>query len=214
MIVHIAKHELRRYLRDGRSRTLLIAVLLTLIASLVLSFRDYQLSLKQYAENLEQVRVNWEQQSEKDPHDAAHDGTYVIKPLHPMAMIDKGIQPYSGQVVHLGAHQRKQSTLNEAKDQSGVFRFGELTPGFVLTYVIPLLLIFLGFNSFTEEKEKQTLRLLLVQGASRKELALGKWLALFIQMIVLWLLLFVTTLIGTLLLVDNVQLLCFISNPK
>ena len=120
-------------------------------------------------------------------------------------MIDKGIQPFSGKVVHLGAHQRKQSTLNEAKDQSGVFRFGELTPGFALIYVIPLLLIFLGFDAFTEEKENQTLRLLLVQGATRRQLAQGKWLALFIQMIVLWLFLFAAAFIGTLLLADEVQ---------
>ena len=196
MITDIVCHELRKYFRDGRSRTLFVAVLVTVIASLVLSFRDYQLASLQYQQNLEQVRVNWEQQSEKDPHDAAHDGTYVIRPLHPLAMIDKGIQPFSGKVVHLGAHQRRQSTLNEAKDQSGVFRFGELTPGFVLIYVIPLLLIFLGFDAFTQEKERQTLRLLLVQGATKRQLAFGKWLALFIQMVVLWLLLFVTAIFG------------------
>lgn len=206
MIAHITKHELRRYLRDGRSRNLLLAVFVALVASLVLSLRDYQLTSLQYDQNLEQARVNWEQQSEKDPHDAAHDGTYVIKPLHPLAIIDKGIQPFSGKVVHLGAHERKQSTLNEAKDQSGVFRFGELTPGFMLTYVIPLLLIFLGFNAFTEENEKQTLRLLLVQGATRRDLALGKWLALFVQTLVLWLLLFTVTLVVTFSFGDQVRL--------
>ncbi len=206
MIAHITKHELTRYLRDGRSRTLLLVVFVALVASLVLSLRDYQLTSLQYEQNLEQVRVNWEQQSEKDPHDAAHDGTYVIKPLHPLAIIDKGIQPFSGKVVHLGAHERKQSTLNEAKDQSGVFRFGELTPGFILTYVIPLLLIFLGFNAFTEENEKQTLRLLLVQGATRRELALGKWLALFVQMLALWFLLFTVTLVVTFFFADQVRL--------
>ncbi len=197
MIGHVAQHELRRQFRDGRIRTLLIVVTLMLIASLVLSLRDYQLASNQYQKNLSQARKNWESQSTKDPHDAAHDGTYVIKPLYPLAMIDKGIKQFSGQVVHLGAHERKQSTLNEAKDHSGLFRFGELTPSFILTYVIPLLLIFLGYNAFTEEKEKQTIRLLLVQGALLSQLALGKWLALFLQMIGLWCLLFVAAAISS-----------------
>ena len=204
MVGHIATHELRRYLRDGRSRALLITVFLLLVVSVVLSIRDYQLASRQYESNLEQARLNWESQSEKDPHDAAHDGTYVIKPLFPLAIVDKGIQQFSGRVVHLGAHQRKQSALNEAKDHSGIFRFGELTPGFILTYVFPLLLIFLGYNAFTEEKEKQTIRLLLVQGVSLQQLAVGKWLALLVQMIVLWVLLFAMAAIGSLIIDSSV----------
>ncbi len=191
-VIHIASYELKRYFRDGRARSLVIAVVFMLMASMLLSVRDYQLSFEAYQNNLQQVRLNWEQQSEKDPHDAAHDGTYVIKPLFPLAIIDKGIQQFSGSVVHLGAHQRKQSTLNEAKDHSGIFRFGEFTPAFMLNYVFPLLLIFLGYNAFTSEKENQTIRLLLVQGVPLSQIALGKWLALFLQMIVLWMILFGT----------------------
>ena len=206
MISHVAKHEIRRYLRDGRSRALLLAVLVMLVASLAFSFRNYQLASHQYEQNQKQLRANWEQQSQKDPHDAAHDGTYVIKPLHPLSVIDRGIQPYTGKVVHLGAHQRKQSTLNEAKDHAGAFRFGELTPSFLVTYLIPLLLVLLGFSAFTEENEKRTLRLLLVQGVTRRELALGKWLALFMQAAVLWLVVFLATLLVSLILDDQTMI--------
>ena len=167
-----------------------------LISAVILSLRDFKLAFQEYEINLEQVRVNWEQQSEKDPHDAAHDGTYVIKPIHPLSIVDRGIKPFTGKVVHLGAHERKQSTLNDAKDRSGIFRFGELTPGFLMTYVFPLLFIFLGFNAFTEEKEKQTLRLLLVQGATGRDLAVGKWLALFVQVLMLWFLMFAALWVG------------------
>lgn len=145
-----------------------------IIFSLILSFREYQLSFDQYQDNLLQSRLNWESQTEKDPHDAAHDGTYVIKPIYPLAMLDRGIQPYTGQVVHLGAHKRNQSSLNQSKDLANMFRFGELTPGFMLLYIFPLLLIFLGFNTFTEEKERKTIRLLLIQGVSLRQLAIGK----------------------------------------
>ncbi len=186
MIVFIAKFELLRYSRDGHARLLVICTTLMLLASMVLSIRDYSLSQDQYQENLLQSRLNWESQAEKDPHDAAHDGTYAIEPIYPLAMLDKGIQQYTGQVIHLGAHERKQSTLNQAKDHSGLFRFGELTPNFVLLYLFPILLIFLGYNTFTEEKEAQTIRLLLAQGATTTQLALGKWVALLILMMLLF----------------------------
>ncbi|MEM6734616.1 MAG: DUF3526 domain-containing protein [Bacteroidota bacterium] len=179
MIIRILQHELRRFLRNGRASMLFASVLMLSISSIILSYQDYQLTYEQYYENVRQARIHWETQAEKDPHDAAHDGTYVIKPIHPLAIFDKGIQPYTGRVVHLGAHKRNQSTINESKDRSGMVRFGELTPNFVLVYIFPLLLIFLGYNVFTEEKEKQTIRLLLVQGVTLQQLSIGKWLALF-----------------------------------
>ncbi|MEM6845707.1 MAG: DUF3526 domain-containing protein [Bacteroidota bacterium] len=186
MILRILQHELLSYRRKGSVRVLLMSVLLLSVSSVVLSYRDYQLANEQYLENVLQARINWENQAEKDPHDAAHDGTYVIKPIYPLVILDKGIQPYAGQVVHLGAHKRNQSTVNESKDRSGMFRFGELTPDFVLIYIFPLLLIFVGYNTFTEEKERQTIRLLLVQGTTLQKLSIGKWLALFVQMLVLF----------------------------
>ena len=182
MILQIAKHELLKHSRNGRSVLLLITTAALLLTSMTLSLRDYLLTNDHYEHNLLQSRLNWESQAEKDPHDAAHDGTYAIEPIHPLSMLDNGIQPFTGQVIHLGAHQRKQASLNQAKDHSGMFRFGELTPNLVLLYFFPLLLIFLGYNAFTEERERQTLRLLLTQGASMLRLTLGKWLALSILM--------------------------------
>lgn len=188
MIFFITRYELKKYYRDGQSRMLVSITAFLLLASMVLSVRDYTLAQDQYVENLKQARLNWESQTEKDPHDAAHDGTYVIKPLYPIALLDKGIHAFSGQVVHLGAHERKQSSLNQAKDHSGLFRFGELTPNFVLLYLFPILIIFLGYKTFTEEKESQTIRLILAQGGSGMQLALGKCLALVVLTLVLGLL--------------------------
>lgn len=186
MILHIAKHELSRSFRDGHTRLLFVLTILLLVAAMVLSVRDYQLAKEQYQENLVQSRLNWESQTEKDPHDAAHDGTYAIKPLHPLAMLDPGIKPYAGQVVHLGAHQRKQGSLNEAKDHSELFRFGQLTPKFMLLYIFPILLVFLGYQTVTNELERRTLSLLLAQGTTTRQLVLGKWLALTLKMLLLF----------------------------
>ena len=192
----VVKNEWRRSMRDGRSRSLFLAVLLMLIFSVALALREYKQIEQQYEENVRQSRLNWESQTAKDPHDAAHDGTYVIKPPHPLSIIDRGLQQFSGQVIHLGAHERKQSTLNEAKDHAGMFRFGSMAPNFVLLYVIPLLLIFLAHDSFTQERERQTLRLLFTQGVSATQLTLGKWLALFLQLMVLSLIFFLVVQVG------------------
>lgn len=196
MILEIAKHELTRQLRDGRSKTLMVAMGFILLIASILGFSDYNLIQDQYEANQYQVRENWLNQTQKDPDDAAHDGTYVIKPMHPFAMLDKGIQQYTGKVVHLGAHERKQSSISGAKDHTGMFRFGQLTPDFILQYLIPLLLIFLGYNAFTEERERQTLKLLFAQGVSGKKLALGKWLALTIQLGLLSMVFLIICLIG------------------
>jgi len=206
MIFRITKHELTRHYRDGRTKALVFVFLGISIIAILLSFSDYVSISKKYNDNLEQARRNWETQAEKDPHDAAHDGTYVIKPFHPFSMLDKGIQQFSGQVVHLGAHERKQSSLNEVKDNTGMFRFGQLTPNFILLYLFPLLLIFLGYNTFVEEKERKTLRLLLAQGVPLRKLITGKWLALILQMTFLLLLFILITGLGFGLLNDEYSL--------
>ena len=57
---------------------------------------------------------------------------------------------------------------------------------------MPLLIILLGFNSFTTEKESGTLQLILSQGASKRKLVLGKtigiWLALLLLLVPVFLL--------------------------
>ncbi len=193
MIGKIFRHELRSQLRNGRVKTLLLYTSLMWVLVLILGYRSYQSDQQQYNNSVNEVRSNWENQTEKDPHDAAHDGTYVVKPYHPLILFDKGIQEYSGQVVHLGAHQRKISSIKESKDRSGLFRFGELTINFTLVYIFPLLIIFVGYNAFTKEKESQTIRLLAAQGVSFTHLSVGKWLAVFFQII----LAFIPLMIGT-----------------
>ena len=186
MIFHVFKYELTKYLRSGQSLAFVFTVVLMLFAALFLSVREHRLLDASYQENLRQSRVNWESQAEKDPHDAAHDGTYIIKPSHPLAVIDRGVQKYAGQVIHLRAHERQQSSLSQVKDQTGIYRFGALSPSFVLLYIFPLLIIFLGYSTFAQEKEMQTLRLVKSLGASMRYIAAGKWLALMAQVALLF----------------------------
>jgi len=183
MIGYILKHELKSQFRNGRVKILLSLIVFIWILVLSIGYIDYMDAKKQYEDSVAEVRRNWENQPEKDPHDAAHDGTYVIKPHYPLTILDKGILPFSGQVIHLRAHQRQLSTFKESKDRSGLFRFGEMTISFTLIYLFPLLIIFLGYNAITSEREHQTIRLLAAQGVSFHHLCIGKWLAVFVQIL-------------------------------
>ena len=191
-VFQVFKYELTRYMRSGQSLTFVFSVALMLFASVFLSVREYGLLEASYQENLRQSRLNWESQAQKDPHDAAHDGTYVIKPSHPLVIMDRGVQKYAGQVIHLRAHERQQSSLSQVKDQTGIYRFGTLTPSFVLQYIFPLLIIFLGYGTFAREKETQTLRLVKSIGVSMRGVTAGKWLALMAQVILLFAVFMVT----------------------
>lgn len=49
-----------------------------------------------------------------------------------------------------------------------------MTPAFVMTYLLPLLIILIAFASLSGEKERGTLKLLLSQGVSKTSVVLGK----------------------------------------
>lgn len=72
-----------------------------------------------------------------------------------------------------------------AQDQTALSRFGDLTPDFILVFLIPLLIILLGFNSISRERESGTLRLLVSQGVKPITLVAGKWLGLFLPIVLL-----------------------------
>lgn len=58
-----------------------------------------------------------------------------------------------------------------------MIRFGELSAALVLKVLVPLLIIFLTFASYTRERESGTLKLLISQGVSFRTLTWGKILA-------------------------------------
>lgn len=172
--------ETKELLREGRVRISLIIVLLLLGVAVFISSRQYQNINEQYAAANSAERANWDNQGEKNPHSAAHYGTYAFKPKYPLSLLDQGVDKYTGTSIFLEAHARNEAQFSAAADQTGLARFGDLTPDFILLFIIPLLIILLGYNSFTKEREKGTLTLLKSQGISGWKWMLGKWSALFL----------------------------------
>ena len=180
MIWRIAVKEFKENIREGRFRVILIIVCGLLTLSAYLSYGYYVSVQQQHTQAKENARNIWVSQDEKNPHSAAHYGTYAFKPKYPLSLVDQGVDKYSGISIFLEAHKRNEAQYMAASDQTGLARFGELTPDFILLFIIPLLIILTGYNSFTKEEELGTLKLLKGQGIPLWKLAIGKWLGIFI----------------------------------
>jgi ABC-2 type transport system permease protein len=178
MLRLIAAKDLIEYLRDGR-------LYLAGGVVLVLLFTALGVGLERHAEvAAERVAAqgldydDWLAQPERHPHDAAHQGMHVFKPQSPLAILDPGIDPFVGSTVWLQAHRQSEIKFRPAQDATGLQRFGELSPAWVLQVLGPLLIIVLGFNAFAGEREQGTLRQTLSLGVSPVRLLWGKALAL------------------------------------
>ncbi|WP_411029640.1 ABC transporter permease [Spongiimicrobium sp. 3-5] len=180
MILKTLLKEIKELLREGRVRIAFLIVMLLLGVAVWISAKQYQNVNEQYAAAKTAERAIWDNQGEKNPHSAAHYGTYAFKPKYPLSLVDQGVDKYAGTSIFLEAHKRNEAQFSAAADQTGLARFGELTPDFILLFIIPLLIILLGYNSFTKEHEMGTLTLLKSQGISIWKWVLGKWAALFL----------------------------------
>jgi len=185
MIRKITFKEFTENLREGRFRTAVLIVLLLLLVAVWINFNYFTSVQQQHAEAKANARNIWESQDEKNPHSAAHYGTYAFKPKYPLSLIDQGVDKYSGISIFLEAHNRHEAQYMAAADQTGLARFGDLTPDFILLFILPLLIILTGYNAFTREREQGTLQLLKSQGLSAWKLALGKWGGIFLPILLI-----------------------------
>lgn len=193
MIRKTFSKEIKELMRDGRARLSILIVLSLLGAAIWVTTSHYKNVNQEYANAITSERKVWDNQGEKNPHSAAHFGTYAFKPKYPLSLIDKGVDKYVGSSIFLEAHKRNEAQFSAAADQTGLARFGDLTPDFVLLFIIPLLIILLGYNSFTKERETGTLTLVKSQGVSIWKWMIGKWLALFFPILIITSVLFILT---------------------
>lgn len=199
--------ELKELTRDGRFKIVIGISLILLVIATITGINQYQKNNQQYLKSIETEREVWETQGEKNPHSAAHYGTYAFKPKFALSLFDNGVTKYTGNSIFLEAHNRHEASFSEASDQTSLTRFGTLSVNFVLIYLFPLIIILIGYNSYTKEVEHNTLTLLKSQGVHPTKLALGKWIATFIPIFILTTIIFL--IIGIIL--SNLENLAFFS---
>lgn len=198
-LLHIVKKEIRVAFRERLIVFLAIIITVLLGISLFAGFVTYQ-QQKEIITNIQkEKREEWLNQGDKHPHIAAHYGTFAFKPKTVLSLFDFGLDAYTGTSVYLEAHHQHEFMFRPAQDHSSMIRFGELSSSLVLQVLLPLLIIFLAFSSYTKERESGTLKLLMSQGVSASVITWGKILAYCVILLVILLPFF----IGLVLIADS-----------
>lgn len=119
-------------------------------------------------------REDWLKNPDKNPHRMAHYGNFAFRKSTPLSVFEFGMEPFFGNAIFLEAHKQNTANFSEASFSNSLLRFGEISIAMVLQILLPLLIFFIGFNSVAYERENGTLKLILSQGISWKQLLIGK----------------------------------------
>jgi ABC-2 type transport system permease protein len=174
----IVQKELREVLRDGRMWVGAIAVAALLLVAMAFGLQQQATLSRESQVAQASADEHFVTQDEKNPHEAAHYGTTVFKPAGLLRFIDPGVEPFMGSSIRLVAHARTASEGAPAGDASASAPLGRLSAAAVLQLLVPLLVLVLGFATWTNERERGTLRLLLSIGTRPRTLFVGKLLGL------------------------------------
>ncbi len=169
-----------------------IAILLLYAAFSGVSYHDHN----HFREDHQHMaRESWEANPDKHPHRMAHFGTFAFRQKHPLSIFDFGMENYTGNAVFLEAHKQNTVNFSEAGFSTGLLRFGELSMAMILHTLLPLVIFFIGYAAVVSDRENGTLRILLTQGASWREILVGKSFGLFAVSMVFFLPFIITILV-------------------
>ena len=197
---HIIKNEWRSLTRNRALFGLSTGFIILLAVTILLGNWQIQKDTEQYTEAKNHLRTQWESIKEMSPHGAAHYGTYVFKPNTLLSSLDDGVNSITGKVLQVEGHVQNEIAYSEASQSQAISKFGKLKSALLLQYIIPLLLLFLAFQSINREKQSGRLKLLVLQGANVTKLPFAKAIAVSLYGIGLLLL---TVLVYTILNLDN-----------
>lgn len=180
----VARKEATELIRDGRLRlAVVLAVVLTAIAVAGgMVERGRAAAERQDAQQAERDR--WLAQGDVNPHAAAHYGTFVFRPVEPLAALDPGLLPFVGAAVFLEAHQQQLARYRPVDEATPLSRFRSLTVALCLQVLLPLLIVLLTYASVAGERERGTWRLLLAAGTTPAGLVVGKALGVAVPLVV------------------------------
>lgn len=178
MITLALRKELLSLVRDGRMAALLGAALLVMATVGAGSAWQLRQQAAERAAVEEATRRQWDTQGDKHPHRGAHFGLYALRVPGPLAGFEPGLMPFTGTAIWLEPHRRNPPRFSPVADELPGARLARLSPGWLATVLVPLLLLGITFASVTQERESGTLRMLHAQGFAARPLLLAKWLAL------------------------------------
>ncbi len=181
----LLKNEWLGMLRSKTFLALMVFFVLIIAGTTYLGVFDAHLQHLQATDAQQHVRKQWESMGPSNPHNAAHYGSYVFKPVTPLTALDEGVNETVGKVLQLEAHAQNEMVYSAQSQSLLQSYFGKLRPSLVLQVIVPLLIIFLAFHSMSAEREQGRIRLLLVQGLSIRQLLFVKTLGIWLLAILL-----------------------------
>jgi ABC-2 type transport system permease protein len=125
------------------------------------------------------IRKSWENNPDKHPHRMAHYGSFALRYKHPLSIFDAGMENYTGNAMFLEAHKQNSILYSEASFSTGMVRLGEISMAMLLQIVLPIIVFFIGYHAIASDRENGTLKILLSQGASCKQILVGRTMGLF-----------------------------------
>lgn len=173
----IIRLELIQLWRDNTFKvlgTLLMALTVYTIAS---SSSSYEHAHAGHRELTDTARNKMLNQKPTSAHMAGHYGHIAFKPATFLQAIDPGVTTFTGTTVKIEAHRQNEDVFSPAASQSSLVRFGELSFSLLLQVVVPLLILFTCYRSVVSDRLNGTLKLLLCQGTSMRNLITGKIMA-------------------------------------
>jgi len=184
-MIQIIKNEWRFLIRSHIFLGISIAFFLILLLSVFLGNFQTNKQEQTYQNAKDHVRQQWVSIDEMNPHSAAHYGTYIFKPSNLMSSLDEGVSSITGNVIRVEGHVQNEIVHSEASQMQTVSRFGKLKPSLLLQYIVPLLLVFLAFNSVSNEKLSGRLKLLVLQGSKPIQIMLSKTMSVWLYGVML-----------------------------
>lgn len=177
-IIIIAKSTWKAAFANKATLSLTLLLGVTLFLATYVGWQNFKMQQEQRLHYKELVRQLWLDKPDKHPHRMAHYGYLAFREKHELSFFDFGIESFAGVSVFLEAHKQNTVNFSEAGFSNGMLRFGEINVAMVLQLLVPLLIIFLGYNCITEERENGTLKILLCQGVNWRQLLWGKTLGI------------------------------------
>ncbi|MUH72815.1 DUF3526 domain-containing protein [Psychrosphaera haliotis] len=174
----IAMDEWRYWFRSKLVVTMMVVALVLAVASVITTGLSLSHESHERSELQNKAEQAFESQPDRHPHRMVHYGHYVFRTPAPLSTIDPGIDSYTGTSIFLEGHQQNTAMFSEQGKSSGLTRFSQLTPAFVMQIIVPLLLILIGYSMVSRERENGTLTFIIIQGVSLNKLMFGKFIAL------------------------------------
>jgi len=177
----IARHEFRVFQENGLKIFVMFYILI-LLGVCGSNYAQLRASSVKNKEAKQTINREWKNQ-DRSNHSAAHWGTFLFKPVSCLSLLESGTGLYSENYYRVEAHKRPIIHSNRLPDLEAFMRRPDLNTAFFFQWLMPLFVIGLGFSCISSEREKGFLKLLSVQGASLGHLVTGKFMALYLAVL-------------------------------